>query len=172
MRQPNESSQLAPKPWYREPWPWLLMSGPAAVVVAGLATAYIAVANEDPLVVDNYYKEGLAINRVLKEDEAAAKGGYRAQVLFSTDGQRVRAHLVGSGSLPHSVRLTLAHPTRAALDRAVTLAATQGGWYEGALGIQAAKRWHVLLEDSEGGWRLTGDWHPGAGGETTLLPRG
>ena len=26
------------KPWYREPWPWLLMSGPAAVLVAGAAT--------------------------------------------------------------------------------------------------------------------------------------
>ena len=23
-----------PKPWYKEPWPWLLMSGPAIVVVA------------------------------------------------------------------------------------------------------------------------------------------
>ena len=26
------------KPWYREPWPWLLMLGPAVVVVAGFIT--------------------------------------------------------------------------------------------------------------------------------------
>jgi len=28
------------KPWYREPWPWILMSGPAAVLVAGAATIW------------------------------------------------------------------------------------------------------------------------------------
>ena len=30
------------KPWYREPWPWFLMAGPAVVVVASLASAVIA----------------------------------------------------------------------------------------------------------------------------------
>jgi len=29
---------IATKPWYRERWPWILMSGPAAVLVAGSAT--------------------------------------------------------------------------------------------------------------------------------------
>ena len=29
-------------PWYREPWPWILMAGPAAVVIAGLFTAWLA----------------------------------------------------------------------------------------------------------------------------------
>ena len=41
------------KPWYREPWPWILMSGPAIVVVAGTATAIIAIRTADP-VVANY----------------------------------------------------------------------------------------------------------------------
>ena len=41
------------KPWYREPWPWILMSGPAAVVVAGSITAVIAIRTADP-VVANY----------------------------------------------------------------------------------------------------------------------
>jgi hypothetical protein len=26
------------RPWYRQLWPWLLISGPAAVLVAGVAT--------------------------------------------------------------------------------------------------------------------------------------
>ena len=25
------------QPWYKEPWPWILMAGPGIVVVAGLA---------------------------------------------------------------------------------------------------------------------------------------
>ena len=51
LSQPRQAN-----PWYREPWPWILMAGPATVVVAGIVTAWIAVANQDPLVVDNYYK--------------------------------------------------------------------------------------------------------------------
>jgi hypothetical protein len=37
-------------PWYRHRWPWLLMSGPAIVVVAGIATMVIAVRTADPMV--------------------------------------------------------------------------------------------------------------------------
>jgi hypothetical protein len=157
------------RPWYREPWPWILMSGPFAVVVAGLATAWIAVANEDPLVVDNYYKEGLAINRVLERDQAAAEGGYRAELMLSQDGVRVRAHLTGTA--PERLRLLLVHPTRAELDRAVELHPLQAGWYEGEIGLAAAPRWRVVLEDVQGVWRLTGEWRTQEKDVLVLAPR-
>ena len=67
------------KPWYREPWPWLLMSGPAIVVVAGIITTVLAVRTHDGLVVDDYYKQGLAVNKDLSRDLAAKKIG-RAHV--------------------------------------------------------------------------------------------
>ena len=40
------------RPWYREPWPWILAAGPAIVVVAGLATFWIAAHNADVVVKD------------------------------------------------------------------------------------------------------------------------
>ena len=52
-------------PWYRDPWPWILMAGPAAVVVAGAITLWIAFASADGLVAGDYYKQGLAINQVI-----------------------------------------------------------------------------------------------------------
>ncbi len=41
-------------PWYRHVWPWILMSGPAIVVVAGLWTWVLAarIAAADGLVSD------------------------------------------------------------------------------------------------------------------------
>ncbi|MGY8525213.1 hypothetical protein [Paracidovorax citrulli] len=36
-----------PRPWWREPWPWLLMSGPAAAMVACGVTIWLASANAD-----------------------------------------------------------------------------------------------------------------------------
>jgi hypothetical protein len=153
------------------------MAAPAAAVVGGAITAYLAVTHDDPLVVDTYYKEGLAINRVLERDRAARQAGYRAQVMFSEDGSQVRVHLAG-GAMPPSLRLQMVHPTRAELDRAATLHAVtspphtgQAGWYEGAIDLSAAPRWRVQLEDDRRGWRLTGEWRPREGGAVALAPR-
>ena len=158
--------------WYREPWPWILMAGPAAVVVAGLVTLYLALTHPDALVVDNYYKEGLGINRVLERDDAARRAGYRARVLIGEDGTRVRIHLSAASALPERLRLRMFHPTQASLDREAVLAATQSGWYEGDIAAAAAPRWRVELEDAERGWRLTGEWRPSDGGAFALEPRG
>jgi uncharacterized protein len=78
---PNPSgSSVNAGPWYREPWPWLLMAGPVAAIVAGIATAWIAIVHQDGLVADDYYKEGLAINRTIARHEAAVRLGVVAQV--------------------------------------------------------------------------------------------
>src|SRR3990170_3926696 len=74
------------QPWYREPWPWILMAGPAAVVVAGFVTAWLAVRSDDGLVVDDYYKQGLAINQTLGRSDAAERRGMQAEIHL-VDGQ-------------------------------------------------------------------------------------
>ena len=84
---------VASRAWYREPWPWLLAAGPLAVVVAGAVTVWLAVESYDGLVADDYYKQGLAINQVIRRDQAAAELGLRGNVLFNFDNQRVRVYL-------------------------------------------------------------------------------
>ncbi len=43
-------NKLDNPPWYRLPIVWMLIGGPAAVVVAGFATLAIAIANPDPVI--------------------------------------------------------------------------------------------------------------------------
>ena len=38
------------RPWWREPMVWLVIGGPAAVVVAGVATLIIAMHRPDPVI--------------------------------------------------------------------------------------------------------------------------
>jgi uncharacterized protein len=76
--------------WYREPWPWLVMAPPAVAVVAGLATVWIAVANADGLVVEDYYRQGLAINKVIAREERARALGLSARVELGGGMLRVR----------------------------------------------------------------------------------
>ena len=143
------------KPWYREPWPWLLMAGPAIVVVAGIVTAWIAVKYEDGLVADDYYKQGLAINQVIRRETAGAALDMRARVLFGEN--RVRVFLTGA-ALPQELVLRLVHRTRAGLDRETRLKSDGNGWYEGAMPSTASGRWNLFLEDGDRNWRLTVEW--------------
>ena len=40
------------RPWYREPWPWVIIAIPLAAVIMGMTTLYLAISNPDYLVVD------------------------------------------------------------------------------------------------------------------------
>lgn len=146
------------KPWYREPWPWLLMAGPLLVVVASAVTLWMAVQSDDGLVVDDYYKRGLGINQVLSRDQAALKFGYRASLAWNADAGRMRAALMGAGELPVTLRLLIVHPTQPGMDQSVRLTRIAAGVYEAAAVAPRAGRWLVTLEDESRNWRLTGEW--------------
>jgi hypothetical protein len=66
------------KPWYHYGHAWLVFGGPAAVVVASLITVYIAVMERDPMVDENYYQNGININKTLAA-EADAKNAIEAR---------------------------------------------------------------------------------------------
>lgn len=145
-------------PWYREPWPWLLMAGPAAVVVAGFVTLWIAVSSSDGLVADDYYKQGLAINQTLQREAIAAQQGYRATAQFADSGRRISLQLnANSGAaLPAALQMRIVHPTRAGRDGLVMLRQTAAGRYDGVGPALTEGRWMLVLQDQQSTWRLDG----------------
>jgi uncharacterized protein len=58
------------QPWWKHGHVWLIISGPAAVVVASLLTGWIALTTQDPVVDANYYQRGIEINKQLAKDRA------------------------------------------------------------------------------------------------------
>lgn len=146
------------KPWFREPWPWILMSGPAIVIVAGIVTTWLAVKSNDGLVTDDYYKQGLAVNQRMQRDQAARDLGMRAEVMLS--GQNVRLILGGDEAVkyPETIVLKMLHPTRSGQDHFVQMRQEGPGFYGGKLATEISGRWHVSIEDPASQWRLQGDW--------------
>jgi len=138
------------KPWYREPWPWLLMSGPAIVVVAGIATAVIAFRGADGLVADDYYKQGLGINRQIARDEAARALGIAGTVRLEPG--TVRVELRATAALPDRLTLRFAHPARASDDRVVHLARRGEGLWEAPLADLPPGKWRAIVETAQ--WRI------------------
>lgn len=149
----NENS-----PWYKERWPWILMAGPAIVVVAGFITAWLAVTSNDGLVTDDYYKQGLAVNQRLHRDQQAGDLGLQADVMRSGQNVRLLIRAQGAAVLPSAITFKLAHPTRAGQDQSLQMRAEGQGFYSGKLGADVAGRWLVSLEDPSGQWRLQGEW--------------
>jgi len=145
-------STHAAKPWYREPWPWILMAGPAATIAAGAVTIWLAVSTSDGLVADDYYKRGLAINQEIRRDQAALERGITVTIERRDGALRVR--LAGRGAAPEALFAQLAHATRAGHDQRLRLARVAPGLYEAELPALPAGRWRLVLEDPRREWRI------------------
>lgn len=59
-------------PWWRYPLVWMVVAGPAAVVVAGFFTLWLAISTPDPLVAGDYYRRGMEINQTQARDKSLA----------------------------------------------------------------------------------------------------
>lgn len=146
------------KPWYKQFWPWLLIALPGSVVIAGFITLYIANIYSDDLVVDDYYKDGLAINRVLERDAKAQALGIEATLRFFhvAESWLVDVQITGTEA-DNTLSLSLSHPLEADQDFVVPLIHSEADIYRAYLPRPVAAHWHWIIE-SEGStpWRLDG----------------
>ena len=72
----NTTSHLAsvpapPPAWWKFGHVWLVIAGPAVVVVASFITLYLAIAHPDPVVDADYYRKGITINQTLGDNPAS-----------------------------------------------------------------------------------------------------
>ena len=61
----NENSINIYTPWWKFGYVWLVIAGPAIVVVASFITLYLAITRPDPVVSEDYYLKGIEINKTL-----------------------------------------------------------------------------------------------------------
>ena len=55
---PNSSG-----PWWKFGHMWMVVGGPAVVVVASFFTIYLAITRPDPVISEDYYQQGIQINQ-------------------------------------------------------------------------------------------------------------
>ena len=147
----------------REPLVWLVAGIPLLTIVAGLVTLWIAFQRADSNVTDDYYKEGLGINRRIERDDRARAlqlaGRLTAdrEIIAAADKRRLALDLALTGeaqAFEPQVSLRMTHPVHQSLDRLVVLQAVGGGRYRGqtdADGLDGT-RWSLAVET--GNWRV------------------
>ena len=143
-------------PWYRQFWPWFLMSFPASAVIAGIATIIIAFHDPDGLVVDDYYKEGLAINQDIERNLQAAELNAQAFMRFNPDNKIIEVDLQLDKSMPEELNLNFRHTTRAAYDQSIVLTHQGNGLYRGNFEALNAGFWNINIIPKDDSWKLTG----------------
>jgi hypothetical protein len=138
------------KPWYKQLWPWIIISLPGSAVIAGLTTLFIAIENQDPLVKDDWYKDGKAINRRVEHDKNAYTLGIKAEIKIDDitgDLNLSISHADPSFGFPDKLYLELIHPTLAERDQRLILTKTQPPLYHGNLQQALKGKRHINLSN-------------------------
>lgn len=151
-------------PWYRQFWPWFLITLPAFAVVAGLYTLWIAMQSQDSLVVRSDDGMNVATERNLAAEAEAVRLGLLAEVDIQLETGAV---VVTLSSLPGvdlaaSLQLHMRHPTMAPRDavidlvRAMPNADGEPVW-AGHFIKPLTGHYYVILSSGYD-WRLSGEW--------------
>lgn len=145
------------KPWYREFWLWFVLAPLIAVVLGSLVTIVIA-GRVPPLVVDDFSRIPLTVERNFARDRRAGELRLSAEVEFAESPPgMVRVTLAGAA--PEEIQLEIIHPTRDDRDQRLLLRRAAEGY--SARAETPTGRVYLQIGDAAGTWRLTGERRPG-----------
>lgn len=157
------------KSWKQEPLVWMLIAIPAAAVVMGVVMITLAIQSYSGLVVDDYYKKGKQINRVIARDRLAWELGLAAAVRFDDEGRVEVRFAPAVGFVPgDAIELSLVHATRPGLDQILLLQREDRLLLGGRVSLPGEGRWNLYLQTPD--WRLTGSLRHPQQKEAQLLP--
>jgi hypothetical protein len=149
----------AATPWYAQRWPWLLMLGPATVLAGGAYVTTLALGHPDAMVVDDYYKQGKAINQDLRREHVAASLGLSVHLRYVPAAGRLEGSIEGTGkpfTAPFALRF--AHPTLPQKDIQLMVKPDDTGRFVVALPALEATHWQVVVEGALRDWKMSESW--------------
>ncbi|MDP0563160.1 MAG: FixH family protein [Candidatus Endonucleobacter sp. (ex Gigantidas childressi)] len=151
-------------PWHAEPWAWFIVGIMMFSVCWGSFEVYLAFHNADSMVIDDYYKNGKAINTDLTRDQNAQQQNIGATLVIDDLIGEVHVFLTAlSKNYPQQLKLSLLSPVFSSKDKVITLNRSVSGDYIGQLQEQATGDYYIQLETFdqmipevgyETGWRI------------------
>lgn len=145
-------------PWYRQFWPWFLLAPLIMTVCLSTYMLRVAFTQDQAVVSDNYYKNGLAINRLMDDLAAAKTLGVNAKVVL--DDEKLLLILDASQVLPAdlSLILTFSHPVSQKKDVRLDLQSVGNQQFVAKVPALDQGKWYLDIESSKlsdlPAWRL------------------
>ena len=161
---------LPARPWYTYRWPWFLMLGPVTVLVGGAYVTTLALGHPDAMVVDDYYKQGKAINQDLRRDRVASSLRLAVQARYVPGAGRLEGSITSAGqAYAKPFLLRFAHPTLPQRDIMLMVKPDETGRFAVALPALEATHWQVVAEGALRDWKLGRSWDSSKQAELGLV---
>ena len=144
------------KPWYQQFWPWFLIIVPIFSLLLGGTMLTLALNSEDSLVIDDYYKQGKAINNKLEKIKAAKALGLETEISFFSD----HLELIFLSENPErgaALTLEFYHSTQSQRDFSVNLTQRADGIYQSPLEEPVTGKWRISLHPFHNSWKIQQD---------------
>ena len=150
------------QPWYKEPWPFILISITGLGVVAGSTLAVIGFSNPPEIVSGEFG----ALAKFVVEDtgrvEQARSLGLSGQLGVEGEDIVLALSARDPASLPDQLMVQFQHPATSAGDSLALLIHEGDGGYRGRYSEAPHARAHVLVTDLAQSWSLAGRLDAGA----------
>lgn len=143
------------RPWYKEPWPWVLITIIVLPIIIMVIRLNIYSDYKVEMVVDDYYKKGKAINQEFDRERLAKDYGIAIFAQFKPD--RLLLDINKNQKAPKelaSVIVSFYHPTQVVKD--INLMATMrgDGLYTANLPENMKGKWQVTIEPYNKTWKV------------------
>ena len=141
------------KPWYKQFWPWFLIAIPTSSLIVGSMVFNFAMDGTNTLVVDDYYKEGKAINARLDKIDKARDLNIKT-LLDVKDGAIALEFISGAPQQGEALRLEFFHVTLADKDFDVLLSRDASGVYRSSFDGDISGKWRIRLLPMDESWKV------------------
>ncbi len=140
-------------PWYKQFWPWFLICVPLSSMVFSFYFVALSVETQDSLVVDDYYKEGKAINLDLEKQDIASELNIEGSL--SIDANNVSLTLSPENQHDGSaLTLSFHHATLKQRDFSVLLTLNAKGEYRSEINHDIGGKWQLRLSPFDKRWTV------------------
>ena len=140
-------------PWYKQFWPWFLIAVPIITLIMGGVLLKLAISTEDSLVVDDYYKEGKAINATLDKEIMARKRNITTELTVNDGSIALKFHS-GIPQEGTALKLSFYHVTLEERDTSILLARDAQGVYRGSTEVSLDGKWRISLTPIDESWKI------------------
>lgn len=143
---------MNPTPWYKQFWPWFVIAIPVSSMIVGVIQISFALNSPNDMVVDNYYKEGLGINKVIGKRNLATELNISASIVVdNTTGEVI---LTTKNAQEQILTLNFYNSAISDKDFNIKLSRIADNQYRGSLDKSISGIWNLYLESAVG-WQIS-----------------
>jgi len=142
-----------PKIWYKQFWPWFLIVVPLTSMVLSFSMMNLAFNSEDSMVIDDYYKEGRAINLKIQKLQQAKVLNIATKTQVFSDYVEV-TFVSGAPDNGEALTLDFLHSTQKYKDFSVTLLRDANGTYRAPFTSEVSGKWKLSLHPFDENWKI------------------